>query len=217
MRECDFCNEFVGGNDNAFAERYRRNPRYRVLSTTDGFRVLPSLGLIAEGHLLIASAPHHRAMADMSPESVTRLENLTRQVRAILSDTYGTCVFFEHGIRTSGSGGCGIDHAHLHAVPVSGTGILAALLQTFKGSRINRLGDIASAVPVDSSYLFFEDSAGERYVFAAPSIPSQYMRKLICDSIGKQDWDWRQSGREPELFSTLERLTPAFSKLVTPA
>lgn len=208
---CDFCDELAGGSHNAFVMRYGPAIPNRCIVTHEGFCVLPSLGQIVEGHVLLIPQRHLTSMAELAVDGDDQLQMLMCQIRTALRSLYGKCLFFEHGIRRAGSGGCGIDHAHMHALPLSGGGMLNTLMQSFEGSRIHNLADIPRTIPPESSYLFFESSVGERYAFAAPNMPSQYMRKLACESIGKLDWDWRQSGREPDLFATIERLSPAFS------
>jgi len=214
-KPCDFCDELAGGSGNAFALTYGHVISSRHMIAGGSFCVLPSLGQIVEGHLLLVPQAHLASMAELADGEMGALEVLCKQIRSVLVDMYGQCVFFEHGVRHAGSGGCGIDHAHLHAVPVAGNGILAVLMHNFAGSRIDHFADIRRTIGPAFSYLFFEDSSGERYVFAAPSIPSQYLRKLVCESLGKSDWDWRKSGYEPELVSTLQRLSSVFSTVVT--
>jgi hypothetical protein len=96
----------------------------------------------------------------------------------------------------------------MHAVPVAARGVLDILRREFGGCAIHGLEDVGEAIEHGSPYLFFEDSAGSRHVFPVKGLPSQYMRKLVAESIRKFDWDWRKCGQEPELISTLERLTP---------
>ncbi len=208
---CDFCDEFSGGHQNAYAKRYGPNAANRELLSDGTFRVLPTLGQLVEGHLLIAPSFHVTSMGDLIPEESSRLEVVCESVRLALQQVYGRVLFFEHGIRSAGSGGCGIEHAHMHALPVIANGVLETLIREFGGCAIHALADIGETVRQESSYLFFEDSSSTRYVFPVERIPSQYMRKLVADSIGKSDWDWRRCGQEPELFSTLERLTPLLS------
>jgi len=210
MSECDFCDEFSSGQQNAYARVYGPHAATRVL--VDGpFRLLPTLGQVAEGHLLIIPAKHLCSLADLADEQTQQLERLCRQVKSVLRRAYGACVFFEHGIRSAGSGGCGIDHAHMHAVPVTADGVLNILTEQFNGRTIGSLGDIKRNLRHDSSYLFFEHISGQRYVFPVENLPSQYMRKLLADSVGKADWDWKKCGPEPELISTLQWLPRLFS------
>jgi diadenosine tetraphosphate (Ap4A) HIT family hydrolase len=209
VKWCDFCDEFAGGSQNAFVHRYSQADD-RIVMASACFRIVPTLGQLVAGHLLIVPSRHLCALADLPSLHVDELSDLCRRVRSTLKDVYGECLFFEHGVRGSGSGGCGIDHAHMHAVPVSGDGILGVLIRQFGGRAIHSVADIKKVVGQES-YLFFEDSSGMKYVFPVKKLPSQYMRKLVARSIGKADWDWRKSEQEPELISTLERLTPLFS------
>ena len=210
MPNCDFCDEFAGGSQNAFVRRYGQGDG-RIVMASACFRIIPTLGQVVEGHLLIVPLRHFCALADLPSLQIDELDYLCRRVRSTLTDAYGECVFFEHGVRGSGAGGCGIDHAHLHAVPVAADGVLNILTREFGGCAIHDFAAVKEAVKQESSYLFFEDSSAKRYVFPVEELPSQYMRKLVADSIGKRDWDWRKCGREPELIATLERLTPLLS------
>lgn len=207
---CDFCDEFSGGQLNAYASRYGMPPPKRVIFESGGFCIVPSLGQIVEGHLLIVPDHHICALADLAPEQILRLERLCQDVRSILTSAYGECIFFEHGIRKVGSGGCGIEHAHMHALPVPLRAAPSVLAEMFEGRRIRSLSNIKEELP-DSSYIFFEDCCGGRSVFPIDRIPSQYMRKLVAESIGKTDWDWRAGSHESELISTMHRLSSLFS------
>ncbi len=175
--------------------------------------MIPSLGQIVEGHLLIAPSRHFRALADLPQASLQELDILYGNLRSTLTRLYGRCVFFEHGIRCEASGGCGIDHAHLHAVPVRADGVLEILSQRFRGVPISSISNINECIPVNVSYLFFEDASSQRLVFPVGHLPSQYMRQLIASSIGKKAWDWRGCGREPELLATMQQLDLTTSAL----
>lgn len=207
---CDFCDEFAGGSQNAFVHRYGRVDG-RIVMASAYFRIVPTLGQVVGGHLLIVPVQHFCALADLPSVQVDELDYLCGRVRSTLKDVYGECIFFEHGVRGSGSGGCGIDHAHMHALPVVANGVLDILTREFGGCVIHDLVDIKGAVKQESSYVFYEDSSAGRHVFPVKELPSQYMRKLVAESIGRCDWDWRKYRQEPELISTLERLTPLLS------
>jgi diadenosine tetraphosphate (Ap4A) HIT family hydrolase len=207
---CEFCDEFAGSSKNEFVARYGSRLGDRLLFNGRYFRIVPSLGQIVEGHLLVIPVEHHRALADLPHSRAAELDDLCRYTRSVLTQKYGSCVLFEHGARGEGSGGCGIDHAHMHAVPVMADGVLSILAREFTGGDIASLAEIPRLLAPGSSYLYFEDASRKRYAFPVQNLPSQYMRKLVADSIGKTDWDWRECGREPELLSTLQHLPPLF-------
>ncbi len=207
---CDFCDEFSGGLQNTYVHRYGEHAHRRDLLNDGVFRVFPTLGQLAAGHLLIAPSRHITSMAGLKADESNQLKSICNLVRRALEREYGPAVFFEHGIQGTSAGGCGIDHAHMHAVPVACEGVLDALTLEFGGCAIEGLTAVKEIVDPDSSYLFFEDSSGNRYVFPVMDLPSQYMRKLVAKSNGKSDWDWRKCGQEPELIATLGRLAPLF-------
>jgi diadenosine tetraphosphate (Ap4A) HIT family hydrolase len=208
---CDFCNEFSGGEANAYAVRYGRHPTARTILDWGAFRVVPSLGQLTEGHLLILPSAHICAIADLPNEHFAQLEALRVQVRAALRTVYGSCIFFEHGIRGEGSGGCGIDHAHMHAVPAAADSVVSLLYSSFAGSPVQEFSDLNECVSQNSSYLFFESSLQQRHVFPVTRVASQYLRKLVADEIGNTNWDWRKTGYELELVHTMRRLAPMLS------
>lgn len=204
---CDFCDESAGGYRNSYCDRYGQSAT-RVIVEDSSFRLIPTLGQIVPGHVLIVPQGHYCACADLPASQIPALELLRRRLRVALERAYGGCVFFEHGIRGEGSGGCGIDHAHMHAVPVAAHGVVDRLRQEFTGISVDSLEDVRSCLPENSSYLLFEDVSECQLVFPVRHIPSQYLRKLVAESIGRTNWDWRMSGAEPGLASTIERLSP---------
>jgi len=94
--KCDFCNEFGGGIDNAFSIRYAAEVRCRNAFETRAFAVLPTLGQIVPGYLLVVPKHHHLAIGDMSQDEIQELEELRAMLLAALGGSYGTYVFFEH-------------------------------------------------------------------------------------------------------------------------
>ena len=66
-------------------------------------------------------------------------------------------------------------------------------------------GAVEAFIQTGKSYLYYETVRGNRYVFYPPFIPSQYIRRLLAEAIGIQNWNWRQCGREERLLSTLSR------------
>ena len=210
---CDFCDEFSGGNDNAFARIYEHDLSSRVLFRSENFSVIPSLGQIVEGYLLIVPVRHYTALADLPPQLIQELSDLCKQVRRALDRIYGPCLLFEHGVRAGQSGGCGIDHAHLHAVPFAyGNEPVDELKQRHSFRFIRSLSEVNNEVPGTSSYLYYENTSGQACVFGLDFLPSQYVRKLLANLIGRPLWDWREYGKERALISTLTRLTEVFDK-----
>jgi len=209
--KCDFCNEFGGGVDNAFAIRYAAEVRCRSAFETGAFAVLPTLGQIVPGYLLVVPKHHHLAIGDMSQDEIQELEALRAMLLATLGASYGTYVFFEHGTRSENCGGCGITHAHLHAVPFSAhVDPVGVLKGQFAFDQLQGFSDLAR-VPSNSSYLYYEATSKERYAFYPSVVPSQYLRRLLAEAIGVRDWDWRECGKEERFLSTLSHTAKMFA------
>jgi diadenosine tetraphosphate (Ap4A) HIT family hydrolase len=211
-KKCDFCDEFSGGLENSFTARYGSDLTSRIILRTENFSVLPSLGQIVEGYLLIVPAKHYTALADLPMQLVQELSELSGRVRRALVGTYGPALLFEHGVRAGQSGGCGIDHAHLHAVPFAYTREpVEELKQRHTFKFIGGISEINDAVSPSSSYLYYEDLSGQPCAFDVDFMPSQYVRKVLAESMGIDLWDWREYGREQALVSSIVRLSDAFS------
>jgi diadenosine tetraphosphate (Ap4A) HIT family hydrolase len=205
---CDFCNELSNGKENSFASIYGLDPKSRILFRSQNFAVVPSLGQIVEGYLLIVPIRHYTALADMPPQLISEVSNLCGEVRRGLSKAYGSCLFFEHGVRGKESGGCGVEHAHLHAVPFTrSTEPIEELRRSLSLKLIGGISEIHKEVAPDSSYLYYEQTNGHAWACEIEFIPSQYLRKVLAESLGINSWDWRECGREQALLSSIARLS----------
>jgi diadenosine tetraphosphate (Ap4A) HIT family hydrolase len=211
--DCEFCNEFMGCSANSFAARYGHELESRLILEQSDFQVLPSLGQIVPGYLLLVPKQHFRALADMSLNELKELEVLKMYIASQLYSTYGDYLFFEHGARTSDSGGCGISHAHLHAVPFPcDKDPVEELTRSFAFEEISNLPELKRIQP-EQPYLYYEAVRGKRYVFYPPFVPSQYIRRLLAEALGIEMWDWRQCGREESLLTTLARTSQLLSRI----
>jgi diadenosine tetraphosphate (Ap4A) HIT family hydrolase len=212
--DCEFCDEFAGGAANSFAAYYAQELESRKIFEQDDFRVLPSLGQIMPGYLLVVPTRHFRAFADLTHEQLKAAEALKTSLTGKLRSIYGDCLLFEHGVRTSGSGGCGISHAHLHLVPFPDEkDPVEELIRAFPFEEVSNLVELGRVQP-GRSYLYYESVHSKKYVFYPPFIPSQYVRRLLAEALGVGAWDWRQCGREERLLKTLSQVSELLA--VTP-
>ncbi len=78
------------------------------------------------------------------------------------------------------------------------------LTRSFPFEEVSNLPDLKRIQP-EQPYLYYEAVRGKRYVFYPPFIPSQYIRRLLAEALGIQEWDWRQCGREEDLLTTFAR------------
>jgi len=217
LTKCDFCNELSGDPENSFGRLYGTHPESRVLFRSDNFAVIPSLGQIVEGYLLVLPIKHFKAAGDLPDTLFEEFTAICGLVGKTLRRSYGPHILFEHGTRSEGVGGCGIYHAHLHAVPLSPLlDPVESLKAKFPYTEMRDLTEIREQSEGMSAYIFYQDSDSRTYLFDAPNLASQYMRRTLAALLGANDWDWRSAGREDRLLVTLNRLSshfdsPAFS------
>ena len=109
---------FLEGSEPATTDYLRERPWDQVLHETDHFVVVPTVGALVEGWLLIITKQPYLCMGGMPTGEFHELSSLKELVCSVLSECYGDITVFEHGPSQPGQGvGCGVDHAHLHVLP----------------------------------------------------------------------------------------------------
>ena len=206
---CVFClSRFeTFGNTPDFKRLVGSRAKTRLLYETKNFVVLPSLGQIVEGYLLIMPKGHYRSFALLDEELFEEAESVYSETETILRRTYTRPIFYEHGMGYSASGnGCCVDHAHIHAIPVS-LSLFACLQKEFKWNNIQKLGDLSRMVR-GSHYLFVQDSSQQKRVYYASNVKAQYIRHLVAEQLGTPDkGDWMLYPGVEELLATLRRMS----------
>ncbi len=202
MTNCPYCDAF----ENGF--KYGEKALYE----SDNFIVFPALGQIVEGYLLIVSKKHYISMGQVPSGLYSELDSVCRKVREVLSDNYEIPLFFEHGaVSQIKKGGCCIEHAHLHAVPIE-VDIMDELAGRFEYSKIKSFFKIRRQFKKGISYFYYESNLGERYLFEISEIvPSQYIRRVIANKVGRPErWNWKNCFGLDELLRTVDKLEGKF-------
>lgn len=217
---CGFCAEFnnTGQENNLLQKIISPNCGLisRVVYQTDHFVVIPTLGALVEGYLLIVSKAHYESIRQIPKEFLFEFIEVVHKVKSVIRSTYGkSSVCFEHGAASCSNkfGGC-IDHAHLHVVPCNET--LSGTIREFGMELlpIPSLGTLSDVVGKSQPYLYWEDFDESKYVIQGSFIPSQFFRKIIADyySVAEQ-WDWRQHLNLENLLKTYRTLYPKFADM----
>lgn len=204
---CCFCAELANKTTTDFFRIYQGNPYNRLIAQTDDFVILPTIGQLTEGYLLIVTKKHYPSMGHLTVRQLNELKELKQKISTIVSLVYGEPIFFEHGTATEGVGGCGVYHAHLHVVPVAESIDLLEGSRFLKGYKIETLEPLIDKINSGKSYLFYEDQRAVKHIFDGEGIPSQFFRQILAKKLGKINWDWRNFGKEEEMLSTLKNLS----------
>jgi inosine/xanthosine triphosphate pyrophosphatase family protein/diadenosine tetraphosphate (Ap4A) HIT family hydrolase len=204
--ECAFCQEIDGHASSVYHELLGHEIPSRVLHRTPHFLVFPPLGQFIEGGLLLVTREHRISMAHLSPSEFDDLERLTAETAALLRERYGCRgLFFEHAPLSAGEKGtCCVDHAHWNVFPARVD--VHRHLKKFPHVQIGALAELGPLAR-QKGYLFLQTNEGDRYVYDAGVVPSQYVRKIITAELGMPErWHWREYLGLEELKRTLATL-----------
>lgn len=205
--DCDFCNE-LNGLDCYFLKLYKQQMKDRIILKSGNFAVLPTIGQITEGHVLILPFKHYTSIGGLPRAQISELDTLMNEIRKRIVSRYGVNpVFFEHGTVCEGkeSGGCGIYHMHLHTVPLSNQ-IDFLKFVDLPLRKIRSLFELRRIISKGRSYVLYVDQLNNMFVSEKEHLQSQYMRQKLAVALGLGNWDWRQSQKEERLILTYKRL-----------
>jgi diadenosine tetraphosphate (Ap4A) HIT family hydrolase len=225
MNPCCFCEELHEGRSADLSARYGSGGLDRVVWRSEDFAVMPSIGQLVAGHLLMVTAEHVNSFAALSPLCRRRASQRSASLLAAVEDGLGPCLMFEHGTRVGATeGACGIVHAHLHVVPVGADAATASRVslpgevewhELPSGAWVDELRSVAGT----GEYLYVRLPNGRSFAAVCRDVPSQFLRRWASTVIGTPDWDWRCAGTEDSVRWTLRwmRATEAPLGFVSPA
>lgn len=211
---CTLCNEISKQKEgNLCYELFNRQVN-RVIAQTKNFVVLPTIGQIVEGYLLIVPKKHYFCIGAIPSNYLQEFIMLKKECKRILLEIYGTgTIFFEHGsvdVEITCRAGCCIDHAHLHVVPVD-LDLHNKISQKYKEVKISKISELQRYHKSKRAYLYYENCDGQKYVFDAPVVVSQFLRMILAEELGSPDlWDWRKHPGKQKMLNTITKLRGRF-------
>ncbi len=181
------------------------------VAETERFVAVPSIGPLVPGWLLVLPKWHALNLASLTAMDMAALENDLQEIGSIWSDTFGPLTMFEHGPREFSSAvGCGVDHAHMHLVPLGAIDLLAVAkrhLPTLKWQEIDSLHAVNHGKDADKPYLYLRMPTGRSFVSRASHIPSQALRRALAAEQDRGDeYDWKAFSRLEVVHQTLARV-----------
>lgn len=209
LNNCVFCQEFTGDRSTYFYE-VMGNKQSRILYEDDSFIILPTVGSFIEGYLLIATREHKLCMGELPIDKLNRLDKLIDIMRNMLRDIYQKdCIVFEHGsIAENKKNGTSVEHAHVHILPTG-----ADLEQKLNNHSLYPLSSILALKQCfenQKPYLYYQNTSGKQYIIESSNTPSQFLRKVSAEVLGKIDesWNWRIEPGRDNISRTMDRITP---------
>jgi diadenosine tetraphosphate (Ap4A) HIT family hydrolase len=210
VRECCLCGEISSG---LIALDYRGayGVDSRICHQNAEFLVIPTVSPLCAGHVLIVPRSHVTCLSALTGYARKILVETVKLIRSRLEGRFGSqFYFFEHGTRASGMA-CGIDHAHLHLIPLpirTSEALDIQIQSDFAIQATDSLNAILSAAAqiAGQAYLLAGSSLDAIHISFDDHIPSQYMRRLIAEKQSRPSWDWRLLEGRSEFRDTYEAL-----------
>ena len=112
---CALCS--VVADATRYAEPFLYNSK---LLETDRYVVVPSLGPLVPGHVMIVSKEHQESLVAMGPAALDEYNDLAMKVRSgpLLHDS--NVLEAEHGSTSGNKAGACVVHTHVHFIPKMG-------------------------------------------------------------------------------------------------
>jgi diadenosine tetraphosphate (Ap4A) HIT family hydrolase len=187
---CCICKEILTKKF-PFEDNYQINTR--ILHENDDFIVLPSVSPIVTGHLLIFPKRHINNLSQLNDYELNRLFILTNKLYQFFLKKRGEIFIFEHGVANETSTACGINHAHLHLMPLLRENIQnieQKLQNQFNLSPLLSFERLRHETSLGNQYIFISQDF-ESYSFAIKGeFESQTLRKIISNELNFIDWNW---------------------------
>ena len=147
--------------------------------------LVPTRGSLVTGWTLLIPRAPSLSLAALPDTHRARVLNLRARVTAGLAAFHHDVAWFEHGSSLKGSPiGCGVDQAHLHAVPLD-FDLSALALRHCEGRgwiEVDALDPFAAVDP--SRDYYYVGHKGRHFVLYPRQKVSQFFRRLIASEIG---------------------------------
>lgn len=212
MKICPFCSEYSNSGENQFYSNIGKNIgcESRILLETDNWYVIPTIGSLTVGYVLLVTKQHYLSLASLDSKLIFEMLELKKRVEDILFMNLGMrCIAFEHGtVNNYSIGANSVDHVHLHILPFSRPIWNEIVMNLPKTAFItvesyNALLDKwKNSLP--NSYLLFQDLDQKIYYFSdASNMPSQLFRKCLAPYLSAECWDWRVESYSNNILKTI--------------
>jgi ATP adenylyltransferase len=202
MRICALCGELE-------KHPFGADPWNIPLFSSDNFVALPSVGPLVEGWLLLVPKDHFISIGALPDHLCDEMNAFRRVLQSALTECYGSVVAFEHGpSQERRSVGCGVDHAHLHLVPVSFdlATFVSPMLPSGASWKPAGIEDCRNCHRRGEDYLYLEQPLGLGRI-ATGDMGSQLFRRVIASQTGNpEEYNWREHPQLDSVMATISRI-----------
>ena len=202
IETCRFCKILLEHSSGATTPEYDT-----VIFETKHFIVVPALGALVSGYVMIVTKEHLDSIAYLDDAGFEEFILLNQAVRTLQRRLYGIApIVFEHGsaVGCSNKSACCVDHAHVHIAPIH----LSDENRIIQHAQMKCLENIQAVRNYkDTPYMLYINESNRCYISADTILPSQYMRKWVAKEVDRPlEWDWRQFEFLDHVDATLRKM-----------
>ncbi len=222
---CTFCAELLGLLEKSnYGRLAGKGATDRILWRGEHFALIPSLGPLCAGHLLLVPTQHVLSFANLTELALLQAEELIASIGEFFNQQQDVVLAFEHGaitlddseyerrLKRAKSGAC-TDHAHVHLLPgVSAQEVISTIDEMCphkRKSEITHLQELRKELDPDMAYIIISDEGRQGWcVYQLEKVPRQFMRRVLASIIGLAEWDWYDHPHIEVVQRTVKELGP---------
>lgn len=175
-----------------------------IIEETEYFYILPTLGSLVDGYILIVTKRHINSMSELNENELIEYKNIIGKYIELFKKIYNkTPIVFEHGTPNQNSEmkANSVTHAHTHIVNINFSNE-KEILEKYNFKEINDFKEINK----NMNYIKYISNNKIYITYNFPSV-SQLMRILIAEELNYKDkFDWKKERFDENIISTIERI-----------
>jgi diadenosine tetraphosphate (Ap4A) HIT family hydrolase len=168
-----------------------------ILGSSGNLLIIPALGPLVVGHVLVISTEHTAGLQYLSAEVQHGYKRLSAKIRQYCARLGDTVLEAEHGAYNGAVRGPCIRHTHIHILP--GLGNAAKIFD----KRPSLEDANCSSSNLVGSYLWINDGNCDA-VYDASQVIGQEIRQTVGEYLGVDDWDWAINPKTVLIKHTIE-------------
>lgn len=188
---CLFCDN----NSNAFEYLLNYNDKSK------NFNIICDPNPITESHILLIPKKHVSCIGDYGNDLLKEYISADKVIRDFISNTYGSCSVFEHGVF-----GQTVFHSHIHYFMFNGSIIDVIPEGTKYIRKLNSIEALKELYKKDGGYLYVDINNQMYTVNPALSKP-RFFRDRFAQALGRPELgNWKAMRDDPALIEKANQM-----------
>ena len=184
----------------------KSRPENTIIEESNNFIVLPAIGALVDGYLMIVSKKHINSMSLLKENEKIEYEFLIEKYRNKFKNIYNKFpIIFEHGspINDSDMKASSVIHAHTHIVNHNFINE-ESIVKNLNFKILENLNYLSK----EQNYIMYINPENICYVSYNFEPVSQMMRKIIAKDLGYENkFDWKKEIFIENINSTIKKFT----------